>query len=161
MLTGHSARLRQPPPQAQVEITGEISFILRLNHDLRGGALCASLNCGNPCASVTRFAPGIRCSTRAQARIKLGRISSTAANCNISCQLHTMGRSASEFRNRKDYKYFARYSRMPDVESVAPNNATEASPDRISETIPYPSRSNTAITTSSGLTHQNTVRESS
>lgn len=82
-------------------------------------------------------------------------------NCNIPCQLHTMGRSASEFRNRKDYKYFARYSRMPDVESVAPNNATEASPDRISETIPHPSRSDAAITTSSGLTHQNTVRESS
>lgn len=72
-----------------------------------------------------------------------------------------MGRSTSEFRNRKDYKYFARYSRMPDVESVVLNNATEVSPDQSSETILHPSQSDAAITTSSELTHHDTVRESS
>lgn len=71
-----------------------------------------------------------------------------------------MGRSTSEFKTRKDYRYFAHNSRYPDVESaVADASNAESLTAHISETILHPSQSDATVTTPSKPAHQITVRE--
>lgn len=71
-----------------------------------------------------------------------------------------MGRSTSEFKLRNDYRYFARYSRYPDVESsVADASDTESSTDRGSESILHPSQSDAAVITPNKPAHQTTVHK--
>lgn len=70
---------------------------------------------------------------------------------------YRMGRSTSEFKLRNDYRYFARYSRYPDVESSVADASDTT--DRVSESILHPSQSDAAVITPSKLAHQTTVRE--
>lgn len=65
-----------------------------------------------------------------------------------------MGRSTSEFKARKDYRYFAHNSRYPDVES-----AVTDVPNTEPGVILHPSQSDATVTTPSKPAHQNTVRE--
>lgn len=79
--------------------------------------------------------------------------------CNILTS-SKMGRSTSEFKARKDYKYFAHNSRYPDVESaVADASNTESLTVHIPETILHPSQSDAAVTTPSNPAHQITACE--